>query len=206
MPLLQGEGGTVNPIYIKGLSCNIKHEIVEDAHVYSIKLNTAQNSDVTVKSSVPIATKGSMLYKHPYCAIIWMGTNNTSTITLEQYINYHDKIIEFTGTDKYLVIGLHADTVVTRGIYQDFEDTFEKKYGLRYINWRKYLVERGWIDAGYTLSESDQERIANNLVPRVMLVDAVHLTSESQRLLYNLVIERMVGLGYISTDEAIYDE
>ena len=48
-------------------------------------------------------------------------------------------------------------------------------------------------------------RLSQNLVPSVMLVEGVHLTAKSQRLLYNLVIERMVGLGYIKLDEAIYD-
>jgi len=205
MLLLQGEGESVNPIYIKGVACTLNQTTIDDSRVYRIKRNTAAESTMVVKAGVPFATKGSMQYREPYCAIIWMGTNNSGSITLEEYVSTHEQILEYTGTDKYIIIGLHIDTVVTRGVYQDFEETFEKKYGLRFINWRKYLVERGWIDAGYTLSAADQQRVANHLVPSVMLVDSVHLTAESQRLLYNLVIERMVGLGYIKLDEAIYD-
>lgn len=194
IPLFQGEGQSFNPIYVDGIECNLR--LSTDATGYDrnyiIKRTEEGESERTISPNTLFATKGSMSYRNPAAAIYWFGTNGTWD-TVDILIKWYDRFIEFSGTSNYIIIGLHYSNFSDK--FEEMEEKFTKKYGLHYINWRKYGIEHGLQDAGIEPTEQDNENISQGLFPSSLLVDTVHLTEKGNELLINQIIQRMKYLG-----------
>lgn len=194
LPLLQGQGNSLNPIYVDGIECTLTTTATPYADGdYKIKRNEA-GIERRIIPNTPFATKGSMTYRNPYAAIYWVGTNGEWT-TVDELIEWYDRFIEFGGTSNYIIIGLHTSN--RKDNFEELEQKFSQKYGLHYINWRKYGVEYGLSDAGISPTPQDEEDISQGLFPTSLRVDGVHLTAKAYELLTNLIVQRMKYLGII---------
>lgn len=192
LPLLQGQGNSLNPIYVDGIECTLTTTATPYADGdYKIKRNKA-GDERRIIPNTPFATKGSMTYRNPYAAIYWFGTNGAWG-TVDELIEWYDRFIEFGGTSNYIIIGLHSSNYKDK--FDELETKFSQKYGLHYINWRKYGVEYGLSDAGITPTAQDEEDISQGLFPTSLRVDSVHLTAKAYELLTNIIIQRMKYLG-----------
>lgn len=125
----------------------------------TIRRVTAGNA-FTIKAGTPIYPNSLKTYRDVLATIFFMGTNNTAghTLDLPTYtdtiINYHNDCIAILNNSNYLVLGLFniaqrmynrdlASSAITNAelLAQSvaYELKMQNKFGLSFINLRKYL-------------------------------------------------------------------
>lgn len=197
--LRQGEGAgidSVNPVSVNGVQCTLS---LTNGTYYLNRVN-AGTEQMNIQPFEPFQTSAGKSKRRPYGAIFWMGTNNLlegNIPSLDYFTTAYKEIVDYTGTQNYIIIGLKEDSYIDSGLYISYEEYFARTYGQKFVNIRRYFCEQAWIDAGITLSPSDQERIAVGKIPIVFMVDGVHFTGIAQGLLGNLLYKRMEQLGYL---------
>lgn len=77
------------------------------------------------------------------------------------------------------------------------EHVFYSEFGNHFINWRKYLVERGLDDAGLTATEADLTAISSGKCPPQLMTDGCHHTITGYNLLGTLIYNRFKQTGIV---------
>lgn len=201
--LLQGERNSVNPVYINDIECRLTwtgSRYDDNTGIYTLCRTTpVAGEDVVLKSGSDVLPAGVRNFRNPHAAILWIGTNknwdSTSKETMKQTIvQEYRQLVDIVGTTNYLIIGLHH-------ISTDYADTLENlmtsEFGAHYINWRKYLIQRGIDDAGLTPTEADLTAIENGQCPPSLMTDGVHHTTVAYQLLGRLIVNRMKQTGML---------
>ncbi len=195
-PLIQGDGYSVNPCYIKGLKCTLSYDYL--LKNWKIRRDVASKQKTTVAANTPLTFYGAKAYRNPYAQIIWMGQNEEGHSSNEQLIEYYRSMIEFTGSKNYVVIGLHTGTRESRAA---LEKDMAEAFGQNYINWREYICSVDALkDAGLKPTDEDLKAIAEGYLPPAFWstkTDAVHVNAICYKLLGQQVYKRCQLLGII---------
>lgn len=194
-PLSAGSSG-INPVVIDGVEGTLT--LVGNDPRYGKYQFTRQQpgNAVEVPEGTEITTAASLEYEN-YIHIVWVGTFG--------YIRNNDELVDQVksilarqteNTDRYLVLGLCSygqrweGTAISR--LESLDSAMLQAFGDHYINVRKYLVEDGMRDAGFT-----ESRAANAVNTALRSnTGSAELNSVSYRLVGRLVYERMNRLGY----------
>lgn len=99
---------------------------------------------------------------------------------------------EGPGTSSYAAIVAHTDWALT-------------KYGRRFVDIRRYLIDYGLADAksygllpsDFTPTTTDLANIAADTVPQTLRNDTLHLTGVGYTLVGRYVYERLVEMGWL---------
>lgn len=119
------------------------------------------------------------------------GGYNTNDELVEQIEN----AIEYNGSKKYIVIGLTTGTKSSR---ESLEMVMSHRFGVHYVNARKYLSTYGLADAKLQPTEQDTADMKNGTVPKSLRTDDVHLNAKGYTVLGNLVYKKGKDLNYWS--------
>lgn len=192
LPLKQGGAAMINPCYIDG----IKGYLSQSNGVYSFT-RSETGDERKVNAYTPIITNYMKTKRFPYAMIIWIGTNGQYDTT-EDLIKQYKKMIEYSGCDNYVVIGMHyINSSYTVDVRKEQEDAFRKEFGVHFLNWREYLATNAIKDAELTPTEQDSQAMLEGKCPPVFLTDAVHLTATAYTLLANQIYNTLSNLGAI---------
>lgn len=215
--LFQGEGrvdeegiATVNPININGIDCTLSLDLSTSGTQYGqfgvdhYKLNRVNaGNEVTIKSGTLVTLAGNK-FKNCYMNIYWAGTNDSfEGVSASELLNRIEKMIDYNGNSKYLVIGFHTSIESELSTIQERNKTLKDRFGSRFIDELSYMVNcgiddalsRGYITGSYP-REEDTEAISKNLVPPVFLHDTIHYNEIGYHLIADKIAERIKVLGF----------
>lgn len=177
--LKQGSAG-VNPIYINGHSATL----ARNGNTFTISdyAGSAIAYDTIAECSGSRIT-GDL-------AVIFMGENNIA-VPEETWF----KFIENIGSKypNYIVLGLSTGTASSRAT---LESHFKTRFGNKYFNTRKMLVENGLATVNITPTTQDNTDIANGTVPSSLRTDETHLNANGYTALGTLLASFIQGLSF----------
>lgn len=205
--LRQGEGkATINPCYIQDHKCKLlwTGSAWNDSNgTYTLALlDTGLTENITLKAKTPIFTNGMMQYRNPYAAVFWIGQNGgwdttDSTTITNTLVEQYKRMIEVCGTSNYVIVGLHSGTESSRSV---LESVMLKEFGIHYINWRKYCVERALADASISPTVDDISAIAQGSCPPSLRIDGVHHNVIGYQLLGKQIMNRFRYMGVFKNE------
>ncbi len=199
-PLRQGDGG-INICSIAGiegkLSITQKDAISKDTVYYFERLKAGE--EVSIKEPTPIIAKASIERKDDI-VIIFIGENG-GYANIDDWVSQQKSMIEYTGHDKYIILGLTTGSVVERA---DLEARMVQEYGNKYINLREYLSNHGMNDAKLTPTSTDNEQIGKGMVPDSLRSDAVHGNKYFYELIGKQVYNKLIELNYLNAEQKEY--
>lgn len=212
--LLQGEGrvdeagiATVNPININGIDCTLSFDTSTSGAQFGqygtdhYKLNRVDvGNEVTIKAGTLVTLAGNK-FKNCYMNIYWVGTNDDG-LPASDLLTRIEKMIDYNGNGRYLVIGFHTSIESGLSIIQERNKTLKDRFGNRFIDELSYMVNcgiddalsRGYITGSYP-REEDAAAISKNVVPPVFLHDAIHYNEIGYHLIADKIAERIKVLG-----------
>ncbi len=193
-PLLQGGEDTINPCYLDGEKCVMTYD---DGKYYIQRAEPAEKVR-TIPMSTAIVTNYAKMYKKPDILILRIGTNGIFQ-NVDEYIKQIDRMIRFSGAQKYLIIGMHGapSRYMTSTELKPYEDAMEDRYGLNFLNWRLYASSNAIYDAGITPNSESLSDMENGYVPRQLRSDLIHLNVQGYTILSKKIKSRLEELGMI---------
>lgn len=191
---------TVNPVLVNGVECvwswNAEVEGNTDEGEYTLAVKETQSSAMTLKAGTPIYPHGARLKSD--VAVFAMGTN-TGFDDADDYIRMIDLAIEAVNTKHFIVCSPYGGTALsTFGVsgLETLEAALLARYGAKFFNWRKYLVEEGLSVEGLTATATDTSAIAAGEVPPQLLSDVVHPNDYGHDAIARRLYQMMLALGY----------
>lgn len=183
-PLLQGGDKTINPCLINGHECNIRWtgDMLGNDGVYQI--TTTDTCSFVMKKNTPILTNYMRKYHNPYAIIIWIGQNG-GFIDGEDLCDQIQRMIDYSGTDKYIIINFHTN------FFSRYNKFLISRFGSHVIDWHGYSMSEAMSEAELQKTEQDIEDIANGECPTSLRSDFVHLNSLGYKQLANLISTRI---------------
>ncbi|MBR5515350.1 MAG: S-layer homology domain-containing protein, partial [Clostridia bacterium] len=142
--------------------------------------------------------------------VIWSGSNDLlgamDTSRLDTIMGYIDDMIEYAGTDEYVVIGYTANDYLGSKFYTECVDDCNKilaeKYGDKFVNVKSYLATYDALyDNGIEPTERDMERLEKGWIPYSLLDESsfpVHFNQIGYDIVADMVAEKIIELGYLS--------
>ena len=199
-PLRQGDAG-INICSINGI----------DGKLTSTQTNTTSNDviyyfqrlkageEVVINQPTPIVTDASLKRKDDI-TIIFMGQNGGYD-NLDDLVAQQKAMIEYTGHDRFIILGLTTGTATERA---ELEARMLQEYGDKYINLREYISANGMKDAGLEPTETDLAEMAQGKVPDSLLSDPVHGNHYFYELIGKQVYNKILELGYLNDEQKEY--
>ncbi|MCM3216099.1 phage baseplate upper protein [Niallia taxi] len=170
-PLRQGSGG-INPCYINGVKGTLTATQTSSTStdlIYYFQREAAGEA-VVIDRPTAIITNAQMTKSSSDINIFFIGQNGGWTDDAEHIQQVKD-MIKFSGSDRYVVLGLTTGTTASRA---DKEKAFQQAFGRNYINLREYLSTYAIYDVGLTPTQADLDAMAVGSVPPSILNDPVH--------------------------------
>lgn len=185
----------INPCSINGKDYELS--IIEDKKYYVLKPKDEDIYDSIIKTGSVINTFASKHLRNCYAYIFFMGQNG-SFADVGELIKQYKAMIDYCGSDRYIVIGFHKPnkSISTINRMKEMEDSLQMAFSNHYINLRDYLVRNGLSDAGLTPTEEDKDSMSIGQVPPQLMVDGVHFTNDGYKLISNLVKVKFKELRY----------
>lgn len=130
--------------------------------------------------------------------IIWTAGNDNlqSTEDIEALIDKIDKMIAFSGSDKYVIVSEmnnHEEVPVT----DEVNKMFEEYYNDHFLHLRKYLIEDAFEELNLSPSEEDLDDINKWEIPGYFRNDEVHGNSLYYYIAGEQVYKKCQELGYL---------
>jgi hypothetical protein len=192
-PLLRGNNTSVNNCVINDIECVINWTGLtynDPDGRYTLSRIESGIARLTTENSI-VFTGGMRNFRNFYANIFFVGQNGGYD-GYESLTNQIRKMVDFSSSSNYLVIGLHTESKSSR---EGLELLMKNEFGARYINLREYLSTYGLEDAGLTPTEEDLSAIEKGICPPQLLGNGIHFTDIGSNLLAKLVHRRLVFLG-----------
>lgn len=188
----------VNPAMINGVECNIQYNSVQPV---------IPGAPVTVTDGTEIITYASRYCKDNDVLVVYMGAGGGFK-NYDNLIEQYKAMIDHCDKKQYIILTMHnsinfqiqaTDTEYLKKI----NDTFgEHVINLRSeVNARaeEFLIKTGVVSKASEISEKDREYINNGDWPLSFLRSEsdMHFTREGSIVVCNLIIEKMIKLGYM---------
>lgn len=145
--------------------------------------------------------------------VFWMARNNDlkSDATRQIVYDAHLRQIEYMAAldKRFLIIGealggsydagsqVALDPALVAGD-NAYNAYMQSRWGRRFIDIHKYLVEFGLSDWGLSPTADDAYDIANNRVPRQLRIDSTHFNQYGYRTVGRLAVARMREFGWVA--------
>lgn len=142
--------------------------------------------------------------------VIWSGSNDllgaVDTSQFDTITGYIDAMIEYAGTDEYVIVGYTADDYLGSNIYRecvnDYNILLAEKYGDKFVNVKSYLASYDALyDNGIEPTERDIERLQKGWIPYSLLDESdypVHFNQTGYDIVAEMVAEKIIELGYLN--------
>ena len=184
--------------FLKNLDCMIAGVECTFDNSGNLHRKTEAESSKTIYAKTPIIFNKSVEYSKAHVQIYFSGTNGYAT-SVENYVEQIERMTDYFENKNFLIIGIVRYTGLSDNDREDVESALTKRFGSKFINWRRYLLTSALEDAGITPTDADLNAIANgNNPPSLTSGDVIHYNNTGYTLLANLVYQRMVDLGYLN--------
>ena len=188
--LLQGTEESINPLYINGIKCRL----ILESDTYYLRSYYSLETEVMLQDNSNVFLAGSSKLYRPYIATLMIGANGGWDNDIDTLIKRTKKAIKNVGTPNYFIIGFFHNYNKENAL--PFENRYIAEFGNRFINTRRFFVERAAAISGVTLSDSDKDDIANGTCPRkAFMQDYIHFNELGRQLLGKFVLERLIEFG-----------
>lgn len=165
---------------------------------------------VSVTEPTRIITHAMMDKREDDILVIWSGSNDLlgalNTDRLNVIMEYIDAMIEYAGTDEYVIVGYTANDYLGSKFYtecvDDCNEILAEKYGDKFVNVKSYLATYDALyDNGITPTERDIERLQKGWIPYSLLDHSdypVHFNQLGYDIVADMVAEKIIELGYLN--------
>ncbi|MBQ4055457.1 MAG: S-layer homology domain-containing protein [Clostridia bacterium] len=153
------------------------------------------NEEVVISRPTRVVTAGMEGRTTADINVIFSGSNNGySANNINKLIDIERQMIEFSGSDKYVIIGM---TCLDR--MPDIAEINAKMadaFGDNFLDIRTYFLTEGLADAGIEPTAEDLADIERGEIPSSLRADEIHGNDIFYRLLAEQVYEKILELGY----------
>lgn len=184
----------LNPVTIDGIEGNLACD--EKGNYFFSRLETGEEKQVI--SGTVIVPYSVYDKRADDINVIWTAGNDNleSTEDIQHLIEKIDKMIEFSGSDKYVVLSeMNKHSVVP--VTDEVNIMLEEHYGANFLNFRKYLIEDALNDLHLSPSTEDSWDMSVYEVPAYLLSGEVHGNSLYYYLAGQQVYKKCQELGYL---------
>ena len=211
-PLLQG-GAHVNPCKIGDTLGTLKwtgNGYADPTGVWTFTRAEA-GSAITINRPTILRTDFDMNRNAPYLMIIFIGQNGGYS-SIDDLIRQHRLMIEHANAKHFIVLGLSSGSASSRS---EYEARMKKEFGRYFISLREYLAHPikdssnniiscyGLDDQGLEPGSKEYngqtyvalDEIATGTVPHQILMDTVHYTDGTRKVVANLIYKRCKELN-----------
>ncbi|MDY2883007.1 MAG: hypothetical protein SOT71_10180 [Romboutsia timonensis] len=130
--------------------------------------------------------------------IIFTGNNDKADTSIGSIVTTQKKMIDYAGTDKYIVIGFTGDGASYKN------NVLAEEYGDNFLNIKKYLIEHGLKDAKIIPSKQDELDIANASIPSSLISGGINGNYAYYKIVAQQVLQKIIDLGYLNNDQIEY--
>ena len=184
----------LNSVIISGIEGNVYYSEQKKSVVFK---RSRAGTDKVLNKMTRVVTKGMRDRNTGDISVFFVGTNNGFSIESSEYfISLLDKMIEYSGSERYIVIGLTTRTY-SKDAYLINEE-LHKHFGKNFLDIRTYLIENGLKDANIVPTEQDLKDIAEGEIPSSLRTDNVHGNEKYYSLLAVQIKNKFASLGYIN--------
>ena len=205
----QGLFQGINPVTIGGVVGQIDY--IEGSNYSFTRLEAGE--EVTFTEMTLVETFGMKDKREDDIVVIWIGHNDTpapeDTEKFDEIIGYIDAMIEYAGTEKFLVMGLMAERYVTG--YAEINAAIkahmeEKGWGDKFLDIRTYLADpQHLVDLGIEPNDWDIEWMEKGWIPESLQSEkmddqgySLHLNQMGYDLVAEKLVETFIELGYVT--------
>ena len=175
----------------------------KDDSTYYFTRNEA-GEEVEITELTQVVTEGMANRTDNDIQVIFIGSNNKPNLnSIEDIIALQKKMIEYSDTDKYIIVGYTAKPLVPDLVA--LNDLLEETYGDKFVDASEYFTTKALADAGIEPTAEDLANIAQNQIPSSLLSfwsngepDDLHGNEIFNELLGKLIYEKIVELGYLN--------
>lgn len=189
---------SVNPCILGGVEGRISCDEETNALTFT---RLTPGEETTVESGSVLETWASRDTSSDDILVLWNGNNDLTTEhgkSVDTVIKNTNKIIEKTGTDRYVVLNIaKIDKIPTE---KKVNERLAEEYGEHLLDIRSYLLDPngGLKDAGITPTEEDLKDIEEGRVPSSLRQDIdCHFTPDGYRVVGQQVYKKLCELGYL---------
>ena len=187
-------------ITIGGVSGTMMYN--KDDSTYYVTRNEA-GEEVEITEFTQVVTEGMENRTDNDIQVIFIGSNNKPDLdSVQDIIALQKKMIEYSDTDKYVIVGYTAKPMIPDLVA--INDLLEETYGDKFLDASEYFTTKALADAGIEPTAEDLANIAQNQIPSSLLSfwsngqpDDLHGNEIFNELLGKLIYEKIVELGYL---------
>lgn len=179
----------INPCKIGDIEGNITYD-QSTKKMYFTRL--AKGKAVEVKERTQLFTNAMLNKDNKQEEILVLFTGNEDNEDIGRIIENQKKMIDYAGTDKYIVIGITKD----ESFYNN--QLLAKEYGNHFLNIKKYLLEHGLEDAKIEATKQDKLDIGSSIIPSSLKSDETNLNAAGYKIVAQQVLQKIIDLGYLS--------
>lgn len=187
----------LNPVFVNGTSCTLSKK-----GMFYCLSHTDSGEEMTIKSGDQIMPQASFGNYSNDINIIWAGTNDRpKPETVSKTIDNIQTMIDYLGSDRYIVIGLTALSYMPE--VAKVNEALEEAFGEHFYDFRSYILENGLKDAGIKATKEDKEDLKAGEIPTSFMnapdpsSDHVHGNTAFYQLLANELVKKLQKLQYI---------
>ncbi len=190
-PLLRYGDEGVNPCFIGGVRGTLS--LTEDGYYFT---RSESGDTIAVENGTRFTTAGMALKKSSDVLVIFTGTNDSpDRDSIYDVIEYQRGILEYTGCDKYVVVGMTCKQVMPD--IEKVNEILSEEYAEHFLDIREFMLSEGLEYEGLSPTAQDRQDIANGEIPSSLRNDYVHGNKYFYDILGNKIYEKMQYLGYL---------
>ncbi|MBR6451252.1 MAG: SGNH/GDSL hydrolase family protein [Lachnospiraceae bacterium] len=185
---------SVNPVLLGGIEGNLKADPETGTVTFT---RTEEGEPVSLKAGTQVFFHAMQDKRSDDILVIWAGTNDElHKGNWDKTIRMIKTIIDYTGTDRYVVIGMtHKDFMPQ---IEEINADFEKAFGEHFLDLYSYLITDALDDAGIEPTQEDREFLKDGYVPMSLRGDMEsHFNPTGYRLIGKQVYQKLCELGYL---------
>lgn len=197
---IQNDSIGVNPCFIGSVKGTVSYD--KNLRKYYFHRNESGEEKI-VRSHTQIFTTAIVDRNSNDILIIFTGTADEPTInTINDIIRIQKSMIDYSHTDKYIVIGLTCKKSIPD--IDKINETLKQEYGEHFLDIRSYILEHGLNDAGITPTYKDQLDIQNGEIPSSLRIDSVQGTSQFYEIIGKQLYNKILELNYLNNEQKEY--
>ncbi len=188
--LRYGDNG-INPCYIE----SIKGRLSRSGGNYYFT-REGEGDETFVPDGSRITTGAMAQINTDDVLVLFTGTNDSpNRKSIQDIISLQRGIIEYTGCEKYVVIGLTCKKVIPD--IEAVNAAFSQEYGDNFLDIRSFMLEQGLEYEGLKETSEDRGDIENGEIPSSLRIDYVHGNKYFYDIIANMLYNKLVYLGFL---------
>lgn len=188
-----GDAG-INECSIDGISGTLRK--LNGSYYFT---RSEEGARTSIEEGTPLVTFAANDASPSDVLILFTGTNDKpNPQSIYEIIDVQRKMIEASGSNKYIVVGLTYNAGITD--ISAVNSILANEYGDHFIDIRTYLLTYGLEDAGIKATSTDMIDKSKGDIPSSLMRDYVHGNSHYFKLLAQQIYRRLIYLGYLPNE------